>query len=198
MRQLSPSAQEGLRLRVVTAIASGQVRTYGQAAEVFGVSERSVGTWWRAYQVGGRDALLAKRRQPRTGMGELIGQAERAAILQAMRDYTPADVGQTGVMWTRASVRALIRLVAHVSMTEQGVGKWLRWHGFAPQRPARRSYQQQGDQVRAWLDKRYPAVAARAKAENAELVWADQCGLRSDTAPPSRSRAPAGQSPVVE
>ncbi|MFE7532625.1 IS630 family transposase [Kitasatospora sp. NPDC057542] len=197
MRRLSPTAQEGLRLRVVAAMASGQVRTYEQAAETFGVSERSVGTWWRAYQVGGRDALLAKKRQPRAGMGELIGKAERSAILQAMRDYTPADIGQTGVMWTRASVRALIRIVTRVTMTEQGVGKWLRRHGFTPQRPARRSYQQQDDQVRAWLDEQYPAIAARAKAEKAELVWADQCGLRSDTAPPGRSWAPAGQTPVV-
>ncbi|MEU2834952.1 transposase [Streptomyces lavendulae] len=29
------------------------------------------------------------------------------------------------------------------------------------------------------------------------MVWADQCGLRSDTAPPGRSWAPAGQTPLV-
>ncbi|WP_461090421.1 IS630 family transposase, partial [Streptomyces incanus] len=28
-------------------------------------------------------------------------------------------------------------------------------------------------------------------------VWADQCGLRSDTAPPGRSWAPAGHTPLV-
>ncbi|WP_406003831.1 winged helix-turn-helix domain-containing protein [Streptomyces sp. NBC_00829] len=52
-----------------------------------------------------------------------------------MRDYTPVGVGQRGVLWTRASVKALISLVCGVSMTEQGVGKWLRRHGFPPQRP---------------------------------------------------------------
>lgn len=197
MRRLPPAAQEDLRLRVVAALESGRVRTYGRAAEMFGVSERSVGTWWRASRVGGRQALLAVAREPRAGKGELVGESARGAVLEAMRDYTPADIGSSGVMWTRASVRALIRLVCGVSMTEQGVGKWLRRHGFTPQRPARRSYRQQDDQVTAWLEVEYPAIRARASEEKSELVWADQCGLRSDTAPPGRSWAPAGRTPIV-
>ncbi|MEV7239427.1 hypothetical protein AB0N06_37860 [Streptomyces sp. NPDC051020] len=30
------------------------------------------------------------------------------------------------------------------------------------------------------------------------MAWADQCGLRSDTAQPGRSRAPKGRTPVVK
>ncbi|MPY32902.1 hypothetical protein FNH09_17005 [Streptomyces adustus] len=51
-RRPAPAAQEVVRLRVVAALESGYVRTYRQAAEVFGVSERSVGTL--AAQVQGR------------------------------------------------------------------------------------------------------------------------------------------------
>ncbi|MEV7860912.1 winged helix-turn-helix domain-containing protein [Streptomyces hirsutus] len=79
-----------------------------------------------------------------------MDESARGAVLQATRDYTPADLGQNGVMWTRASVRTLIRLVCGVSMTERGVGKWLRRHGFTPQRPARRSYRQKDDEVSRW------------------------------------------------
>jgi hypothetical protein len=82
-------------------------------------------------------------------------------------------------------------------VTEQGIGKWLRRHGFTPQRPERRSYRQDQDKVEAWLKEEYPAIAARARAESAVIAWADQCGLRSDTAPPGRSWAPVGQTPVV-
>ncbi|MFD9359785.1 helix-turn-helix domain-containing protein [Streptomyces sp. NPDC060031] len=53
MRRLSPDAQEDLRLRVVAALESGRVVTYGRAAEMFGVSERSVGSWWRAFKAQG-------------------------------------------------------------------------------------------------------------------------------------------------
>ncbi|WP_424923961.1 IS630 family transposase [Actinophytocola oryzae] len=43
----------------------------------------------------------------------------------------------------------------------------------------------------------HPAIAARAKAEGGVVVWADQTGLRSDAAPPGRSWAPKGRTPVV-
>ncbi|MEU5431536.1 IS630 family transposase [Streptomyces olivoreticuli] len=48
------------------------------------------------------------------------------------------------------------------------------------------------------MDNEYPAIAARAKTERAVVAWADQCGLRSDTAPPGRSWAPKGQTPTVK
>jgi hypothetical protein len=50
---------------------------------------------------------------------------------------------------------------------------------------------------RGKLNTEYPAIAARAKAGGAVVVWADQTGLRSDTAPPGRSWAPQGRTPVV-
>lgn len=75
MRRLSPTAQEDLRLRVVVALESGRVATHSQAAEVFGVAERPVGTWWRVFRAGGRQALLA-----------------------AVSDYTPAGPGRSGAM----------------------------------------------------------------------------------------------------
>ncbi|MGY2055304.1 IS630 family transposase [Nocardia gipuzkoensis] len=195
-RRLSPAAQEVVRLRVVAALESERVRSYGEAAEVFGVSRRSVGTWWRRYRAGGREALAAPVKS-RTGRDELISGADRAVLFAAMADYTPEELLIGGPLRTRALVAELIRMVVGVVMTEQGVGKWLRRHGFSPQRPARRAYQQKPEKVRAWLEGEYPAIVARAKAEGAVVAWTDQCGLRSDTAPPGRSWAPKGSTPVV-
>ncbi|HEX6346252.1 hypothetical protein [Umezawaea sp.] len=55
--RLSPAERGVLRLRVVAALEAGRVEGHRQAAEVFGVS---VGTWWHAYQRGGRDGLVAR------------------------------------------------------------------------------------------------------------------------------------------
>jgi transposase len=195
-RRLSPAEREVLRLRVVAALESGKIEGYRQAAQVFGVSERSVGSWWRAYRRDGRQGL-AVRRVARPGPQELISAEERGALFAAMADYTPEELLIGGPLWTRAAMVELVRMVTGVVITEQGVGAWLRRHGFTPQRPAKRAYEQQDDQVRAWLDREYPAIAARAKAEGAVVVWADQTGLRSDTAPPGRSWAPKGRTPVV-
>ncbi|WP_268891621.1 helix-turn-helix domain-containing protein [Lentzea tibetensis] len=112
-----------------------------------------------------------------------------------MADCTPEELLIGGPLWTRPAVVELIRLVVGVVMTEQGVGLWLRRHGFTPRRPARRAYEQQPAAVRAWLDEEYPAIETRAGG--AAVAWVDQCGLRSDSAPPGRSWAPQGRTPAV-
>ncbi|WP_327116245.1 IS630 family transposase [Nocardia sp. NBC_01730] len=196
LRRLSPAAQEVVRLRVVAALESGRVSGYREAAEMFGVSQRSVGTWWRKYQAGGRESLAAPVKS-RTGRGEAISAEDRAVLFTAMADYTPEELLIGGPLWTRVLVAELIRMVVGVVMTEQGVGKWLRRHGFTPQRPARRAYRQKSEKVAEWLEVEYPAIVARARGENAVVAWTDQCGLRSDTAPPGRSWAPRGSTPLV-
>ncbi|GAU71497.1 hypothetical protein SSP35_43_00010, partial [Streptomyces sp. NBRC 110611] len=138
---MGPAAQEVLRLRVVATLESGRVRGSRQAAEVFGVAERSVGSWWSKYQALGRAGLAAPVKS-RLGPGKLISAEDRAVVFPAMADYTPEDLLIGGPLRTRRLVAALIRMVVGVTMTEQGVGQWLRRHGFSPQRPARRSYRQ--------------------------------------------------------
>ncbi|MER7694792.1 helix-turn-helix domain-containing protein, partial [Streptomyces sp. NPDC097610] len=54
-RQLSPSAQEALRLRAVAALVEGRDRE--DVAAVFKVSLKAVDGWWAKWQAGGREAL---------------------------------------------------------------------------------------------------------------------------------------------
>ncbi|MFC8176027.1 IS630 family transposase [Streptomyces sp. NPDC057325] len=131
------------------------------------------------------------------GVGPCRAEGLRA-LPQSARSLSDALIGVVTLRpLTDRFRRALIRLVCGVSMTERGVGKWLRRHGFTPQRPARRSSRQKDDEVGRWLQQEYPAIRARASEERGELVWADQYSLRSDSAPPGRSWAPAGQTPLA-
>lgn len=50
--------------------------------------------------------------------------------------------------------------------------------------------------MKAWLDDKYPAIAKRAKAENAEIHWGDETALVNIDVR-GRSFAPKGQTPVV-
>jgi transposase len=109
---LSPAEREVLRLRVVAALESGRVEGYRQAAEVFGVFERSVGTWWRAYRRDGRDGLATRRGRP--GPAELISAEDRGTLFAAMADRTPEELSIGGPLWTRQAVVELIRLVVGV------------------------------------------------------------------------------------
>ncbi|MBU3067344.1 hypothetical protein KO481_38215 [Nocardia sp. NEAU-G5] len=55
---------------------------------MFGVSSRSVGTWWRRYRGSGRESLAAPVKS-RTGREKMIGAQERGVLFGAMADYTP-------------------------------------------------------------------------------------------------------------
>lgn len=51
--------------------------------------------------------------------------------------------------------------------------------------------------MQRWLDEEYPAIHARAKAENAEIYWGDDTGLRGDCQH-TRGYAPRGKTPVIQ
>lgn len=163
-----------MRLRVIAALESWRVGAYGQVAKIFGVSPRPAGTWWRAFQGGGRQTLPAMVRQPRAGKGELPDNLARGTVSQAMPDCTPSDIGHTDVLWNRASVRVLMELACEVSTTEQGVGTS---HMAASAQPhaataSHRSYRQQPQTVRAWPEEEYPVTAVRMEREQPGTVRA--------------------------
>ena len=76
------------------------------------------------------------------------------------------------------------------------VGRYLRAWGFTAQRPARRATERRDEAVRAWLEKTYPAIACKAKAQGCEIQWADETGL-SSRANYGRSFAPRGHTPII-
>lgn len=75
-------------------------------------------------------------------------------------------------------------------------GKYLARWGFTPQKPIKHAYEQSPEAVRAWLQETYPALAERAKAENAEIHWGDGTAL-VNTDVRGRSFAPQGKTPVT-
>ncbi|WP_461124400.1 helix-turn-helix domain-containing protein [Saccharothrix stipae] len=110
-----------------------------------------------------------------------------------MADYTPEERLIGGPLWTRQAVVELVRLVVGVDMTEQGVGLWLRRHGFTPRRPARRAYEQQAAAVRAWLDEDSPVIEARRRPRVLRSRGSTSAGCaRTPRRPAGRGRRRAG------
>jgi transposase len=99
-------------------------------------------------------------------------------------------------LWSRRAVQALIQEVAKIEMPIRTVGEYLRRWGMTPQRPIKRALEQRPADVERWLATEYPHIQARAKAENAEIYWADETAVKQDTAW-VRGYAPAGKTPVL-
>ncbi|WP_455770038.1 IS630 family transposase [Streptomyces griseoaurantiacus] len=67
-----------------------------------------------------------------------------------------------------------------VRFTEPGVGKYLKRWGLTFQRPDKRAVEQDPEAVRSWHGKTWPTIQARAKADDGEILFAGQVGIRSD------------------
>ncbi|WP_457810777.1 IS630 family transposase [Streptomyces microflavus] len=84
------------------------------------------------------------------GVHQVLGEAEQAAVRQAVLDHRPCDVGLSGRLWTRRLVGELIAKLYRVRLTEVGVGKYLKRWGLSFQRPDKRAVEQDPDAVRRW------------------------------------------------
>ena len=193
-RSLPQTAQEELRRRAVALVGAG--RTQVEVASLLGVTRQAVGNWMAAHRRGGEGALAARRRGRRGGHTKLT-EAEQLKIAKLVAGRNPDQLKLPGFLWTRALVRDLIRAEFAVEVGEDTVGRYLRAWGFSPQKPMRRAYEQSDEAVRRWLEERYPEIERRAYRERAEILWADESGLRSDHSA-GRSWAPVGETPVTQ
>jgi len=192
-RTLSNDALEQLRSQAVRLSQRGETNT--AIAEILGVNRRTVGLWLQRYATAGARALQVKRRGRKLGEQRTLTPVQEAEIQRLLVDKTPDQLTLTFALWSRQAVRELLRVRCGIAMPIRTVGEYLRRWGFTPQKPVKRAYEQRPAAVQAWLTETYPALAARAKAEGAEIHWGDETGVRSDDVR-GRGYAPRGQTPV--
>jgi transposase len=160
------------------------------------VSPQTVSRWVNAFDRKGNQALKAGRRGRRPGEQKALDPRQEARVRRAVLTKNPEQVALPGLVWTRPQVRDLVRRWYGVGLSLVTIGKYLRSWRLSPQKPIRKAYEQNPEAVRQWLEVDYPAIAKRARRENAVVLWLDQTGLRSD-APVGTTWAPVGQTPVV-
>ena len=193
-RSLRPDAQAALRQRAVRAVVGGG-RTQVDVAEAFGVTRQAVGKWMKAYREGGKAALAARKRGPKSGAGKLLPW-QAATTCNLIRDRHPDQLKLPFALWTSEAVRQLIRRRFGVAASGRSVRRWLTCWGFTPQKPKRVAYERNPESVRRWIEEEYPAIRGRAKREKARIYWGDEMGVRSDHQA-GRSWAPKGRTPAI-
>jgi transposase len=191
-RTLSPAAQQALRERVVHAVQAEGL-TIAAAARAFGVNRSTASGWVNAFRRHGADALAGspRGRKPKP----LLAPDQDARLLRVLTESTPDRVGLADTLWTRDAVAAWAARALGVERSRWVWGRWLKAHGFTPQKPARRAYERDPAAVERWLAEEYPRIAAEANAEGAEIHWLDEAGVRSDCQA-GRGYARRGQTPV--
>jgi transposase len=191
-RTLPSVAQEDLRRKVLRAIVKGENQV--EAAQLFGVTRQAVGKWVKKYREGGARALRARKRGRPSKSSLLPWQA--AQIAKAVVHRYPEQLKLPFYLWTREAVGELIERKFAIRLSRWTVGRYLAQWGFTPQKPMRKAFEQDPEQVRRWLEEKYPEIRRLARQKKAEIYWGDEMGLRSDHAC-GRSYGRCGETPVI-
>src|ERR1044072_9402738 len=193
-RTLAPATQAELRRVAVSMVRAGKTRI--EAAETVGVNRRFVGQWVQMAAQDGEAALAGRRRGRRPGEQKALSAAQQEGLRYLITRGCPDQFGLSFALWTRQAVRALIARETGVWLTLPVVGRSLRAWRSTAKRPARGASERGDEAVRAWLERTYPAIAKKARAQGCEIQWADETGL-SSRANYGRSLAPQGETPAI-
>jgi transposase len=105
------------------------------------------------------DALKAR---PVPGRLPKLSGAQLARLYTLVVGNDPRQLRFVFALWTRATVRELIRREFGVRLSEVSVGRLPRKLGLSPQRPLCRAWQQNPEAVARWKVEEYPAIRAQA------------------------------------
>jgi transposase len=176
-RTESNEVLEALRLRALHARELGYAVV--DIAAILGVREETVSRWCVKYEQGGEQALPGDRTGRPLGSGRLLDSHQEQALQELIDSKTPQELGIPQGLWTRQAVQELIQQQTGQSLPIRTVGEYLARWGYTPQKPVRKAYKQDPDQVAEWLEKTYPKIEKRALEEGGEIHWGDETGVRS-------------------
>jgi transposase len=195
MRKLSRDARHERRVQVIRLREAG--RTYEEIAALTGLSRTGVFDICKRHARSGEAALRDAPGGRQVGEGRLLDLTQELFVREMIASKMPDELGLPWALWSRTAVAALVEQCCGVRLAVRTTGLYLARWGFTPQKPLKKAYEQSPGAVKRWLTHDWPALAARAKAEGAEIHWGDESGLRSNDVR-GRSYAPAGQTPVVK
>lgn len=193
-RTLSQDVQETQRHQIVRLREAG--RSNNETAEIVGVSQQHSSTVWQRYKKQGSESLVKGKRGRRHGEQRDLTPEHEAEIKKLLIDKMPNQLKLSFALWTREAVKLLIQQRFGYEMPIRTVGEYLKRWGFTPQKPAKWAKEQSTPAVARWLITDYPAIAAKAKREKAEIHWGDETGLQTG-ANVEKGYAPKGKTPVV-
>jgi transposase len=191
------SEQQYLIRETAVKMRFNQGYTKLEIALALGVTRQNVGKWCTLYEEGGFEALELGRRGRRPGEQTKLKGWQCGTIVQIIMEKTPDQLKMPFVLWTAAAVRDLVSDRFTIMLSLRTMRKYLKRWAFTPQKPIRKAWQQNPVAVQKWLEKEYPAIAKRAKAQGATIYWVDETGVTNQSNS-QRGYAPKGKTPVLQ
>ena len=191
---VSPETRRTIKQQVVRLHKKG--KTGVEIADIVNISIFAVSRIVAPYKKEGMGSLKEKTRGRKHGEKRLLTQAQEREIQRIIIDKYPEQMKLSFALWTRGAIRLLIKNKYGIDIPERSISNYLDRWGMTCQRPTKRAYSQDNVKLKTFMEETYPAIAAKAKKENAEIYWGDKTGINNQEYY-IRGFAPKGQTPVV-
>jgi transposase len=168
-----------------------------EIAEIVGVHRNIVGQWIALWKEKGIAGLKVSKAGRPIGNGRKLMPHEELEIKKDLIDKCPDQLKLPFALWTRKAVQMHVKEKFDIDIAIRTTGTYLHKWGFTPQKPVKRAYEKNEAHVNRWLNDEYPAIAAKAKREKAEIHWGDETGIRSDNTTP-KGYSLKGKTPVLK
>ncbi len=175
LRKVSDDEMYAIKKQVVRLKQLG--KSGAEIEELTGVNKYAVSRIWTAFVNGGLTAIKPKKSGRKKGVNLLLTPLQEREIRRAIIDKAPDQLKLAGTLWTRQKISDYVKRAYGVTLSLQCVSNYMSRWGLTCQRPTRRAYAQDDVRVKTFMEKEYPAIAKRAKAENAEIWWGDEVGV---------------------
>ena len=193
-KSMEKAARDELRRLYVKLKKQGKKKK--EIAQLLGVRPATISSWEKIVQSQGIKGLSESRRGRKQGEKRTLTEEQEKQIQQILVEKHPEQVKLPFVLWNRQAVGDLIRIQFKIKMPVRTVGDYLNRWGFTPQKPIKRAYEQQPQQIKEWLDNQYPAIKEEAKLEKGIILWCDETGVNSESYI-CRGYSPSGVKPVA-
>ena len=163
-------------------------------ARVYNLSARNVFNWLARYRNGGWQALDDKSKQgrPRKVTGE-----DMQWLYDAITMGNPMNYQFSFCLWSLKTIRGLLKQERNITLSKSSVGRLLNHLGLSPQKPLYKSYKQDPQKIKDYLDQTYPEAVAEAKKYKARLYFIDEAAFRSD-AHRGTTWGKIGETPIIK
>lgn len=193
--KLTDKEQFLIRKQIVNLRLKGMSKA--KTAEALSVSESHVSGTWGRYKKYGIKGIALKIRGRSIGEKRRLTPIQEKEIQKIIIDKCPEQLKLPGFLWDRKNICSLVKDKYDIDMPKSTIGVYLKRWGFTPQRPIKRNYKQQPEQIKKWLEEDYPKIEEQCKNENGEIFWGDETGVHNETNY-VKSYAPKGKTPVME
>lgn len=191
-RSIDRSTQEFVRINCIERWLAGESPQMIIADT--GFCHTTIYKWIDRYQTGGFDALVSTKA---TGAPSKLDEDECRRLREMIVGKDPRQYGFDFGLWTRSLIRDLVQETFGKKLALSTIGTLLARLEITPQKPLKRAYERDPEAVERWREQEYPRIRARARAEDAEIIFWDEAGYRLDDQV-GRSWGARGKTPVVE